>query len=88
MSQSGALDAVGAVPVVVQATVTGPRLTTDDVARLAPGDIVLLGGQSMEQVSVVVSERPIAHGQPGLRSDKLAIRITEMPLTNEVHDGD
>ena len=81
-------DTVSAVPVTVQATVTGPRLTTDDIARLAPGDIVLLGGQSMEQVSVVASERPIAHGQPGFRNDKLAIRITEMPLTNEVHDGD
>ena len=81
-------EAVGAVAVTVQATVAGPQLTTGELAHLAPGDIVLLGGQSLERVNLIVSGRPVARAQPGLRSEKLALRITEMPLTNEVPNGD
>jgi flagellar motor switch/type III secretory pathway protein FliN len=80
--------AVSDAEMAVEAVVPGPRISAEELAGLAPGDIVLLGNDSVAEVSVIVAGRAIARGQPGLKSDRLAIRITEMPLMSEVQNGD
>jgi flagellar motor switch protein FliM len=61
----------------VGAEVDGPGLTLGDLARLEPGDVVLLRGDTA-QARIVVAGRTVATGQPGVSGGCLALRVGDI----------
>lgn len=64
-------------PVVVAACLAHARMSTADLHRLRPGDLIPLDRSPREPLEVVVAGLPKFRGISGLVNERLAVRISE-----------
>lgn len=64
------------VPIVARLAQT--RLTAREVLELAVGDVVLLDGPSLGDVTVFIGDRPKFTGRPGTHRGRLAVELTNL----------
>lgn len=73
------------VPIIVE--LGNADVTVNDVLELQVGDVIPLGARVSGDISVLVNGERKYHARPGLRSKRLAIRITSIISEDDDEDG-
>lgn len=72
-------------PVEVAAVLGETTITVDELLRLRPGDVLVLGPQAATTATLRVVNQPKFSGVPGVVGGKMAVRITA--VEGESHGG-
>lgn len=73
------------VPIIVE--LGNADVTLNDVLELQVGDVIPLGARVAGDISVLVNGERKYHARPGLRSKRLAIRITSIISESDDQEG-
>lgn len=66
------------VRVPIEVRLAGAQLPLADLIAAGPGDVVLIGRGAEAEVGLYVGGQCTAHGRPGVRSGRLAMRIERL----------
>lgn len=72
--------------VPMQVLLGATNVSVGDILRLAPGDVVPLGGSADQDLQVLVGEKLKYLGRPGVLRNKMAVQITETVTERELED--